>query len=148
MDDIVRQFKGVSDGLRRKVVGSSPTHATSPQMAERGMALTWHDEETNRNSPGYGNMGTSQSMSDDEAQDEDHASAVTNGWHSDNELSSKVYPPRVVKRMDGSRSLDSGKRQQPDEFDKFLASKNSAPSHLFEDPAGMPPEVLQIISLC
>ena len=70
MDDIVHQFKGVSDGLRRKVVASSPTYVTSPQMTEMGMTLTWHDEETNKNSLSNSDMETSCSMSDDEAQDE------------------------------------------------------------------------------
>lgn len=140
MDDIVRQFKGVSDGLRRKVVGPSPTYASSPQMAERGMALTWHEEETNKSSPSCSNIGTSRSMSDDEAQDEDHSSAEISGWHSDNELNSKGFPPRVVKRIDGSRSLDSRKSQQADQLDKFLASKDSVASALFDDPVGMPPE--------
>jgi len=141
MDDIVRQVKGVSDGLRRKVVGPSPTYVTSPQMTERGVTLTWHDEEINKNSLSNSNMETSRSMSDDEAQDELHSSAATSGWHSDNELNSKGFPPRVVKQMDETRSLDSQRSLQPDQLDKFLASKNFVPSELFEDPAGMPPEV-------
>ncbi|XP_020245741.1 uncharacterized protein LOC109823779 isoform X1 [Asparagus officinalis] len=138
MDDIVRQFKGVSDGLRR-VVGSSPTREPS-QMADGGMTLPWHDEETNKNFSSYSNMETSHSMSDDDAQDEDHSSAGISGWHSDNELNSKSFPPRVVKQMEESRSLDSHRSQQPDQLDKFLASKSSVTRGLLEDPAGMPPE--------
>ncbi|XP_008784121.2 uncharacterized protein LOC103703152 isoform X2 [Phoenix dactylifera] len=141
VDDIVRQFKGVSDGLRR-VVGSSPSHATSPPRAEKNMALPWNEEVTNKLYPGYSNVDTSQSLSDDEAHDEDRSSAVNNGWHSDNELNSKVFPPRVVKRIEESSNLDSQRSQRSDKFDRLAlnASKTSVASELFEDPVGMPPE--------
>ncbi|KAJ6835206.1 uncharacterized protein M6B38_122795 [Iris pallida] len=145
MDDIVRQFKGVSDGLMRKVSSPSPTHLNSLSLSERKLGLTWNEEESNRQSPSCSNMETSRSMSDDEVHDEDHSSALTSGWHSDNELNAKGFPPRIVKRIDESRSLDSQRNQRPDQddrigLDKFLTSNNSVPSDLFEDPPGMPPE--------
>ncbi|XP_010912391.1 uncharacterized protein [Elaeis guineensis] len=141
VDDIVRQFKGVSDGLRR-VVGSSPSHATSAPGAEKSMALPWTEEVTNKLYPGYSNIDTSHSLSDDEPHDEDRSSAVNNGWHSDNELNSKGFPPRVVKRIEESSNLDSQRSQHSDKFDRLVlnASKTSVASEIFEDPVGMPPE--------
>ncbi|KAG1369765.1 hypothetical protein COCNU_15G001310 [Cocos nucifera] len=141
VDDIVRQFRGVSDGLRR-VVGSSSSHAISPLRAERSMALAWNEEEINKFSPSYSNMDTSQSLSDDEAHDEEQSSAVHNGWHSDNELNSKGFPPRVVKRTEESSNLDSQRSQHSNKFDRLALndSKTSVASDIFEDPLAMPPE--------
>ncbi|XP_019708437.1 uncharacterized protein [Elaeis guineensis] len=141
VDDIVRQFRGVSDGLRR-VVGSSSSHAISPLRAEKSMALTWNEEEINKLSPSYSNMDTSHSLSDDEAHDEEQSSAVNNGWHSDNELNSKGFPPRVVKCTEESSNLDSQRSQQSNKFDRLALndSKTSVASDILEDPLAMPPE--------
>ncbi|KAJ6852881.1 uncharacterized protein M6B38_252795 [Iris pallida] len=141
MDDIVRQFKGVSGGLLRKVSNPSPTHLNSSSVAEKTLALTWNEDESNRQSPSHSNMETACSMSDDEVHDEE----LTSGWHSDNELNAKGFPRRVVKQIDESRSLDSQRSHRPDQYDrtgldKFLTAKSSVPSDLFEDPPGMPPE--------
>ncbi|XP_008799721.1 uncharacterized protein LOC103714296 isoform X2 [Phoenix dactylifera] len=141
VDDMVRQFRGVSDGLRR-VVGSSSSHASSPLRAEESMALACIEEETNKLSPSYSNMDTSHSLSDDEAHDEDQSSAVNNGWHSDNELNSKGFPPCVVKRIEESSNLDSQRSQHSDKFHRLALndSKTLVASDIFEDPLAMPPE--------
>ncbi|KAJ0973341.1 hypothetical protein J5N97_021300 [Dioscorea zingiberensis] len=144
MDDIVRQFKGVSDGLRRRVVGSPSSNMISPSIAEKSLTLSWNEDETKRHSPSNSNVGTSRSLSDDEAQDEGLPSAI-NGWHSDNELNSKSFPPRVVKQVEKSVSLGLQRKHQSDKFDnvaldKVSSSKSSAVSDLLDDLGGIPPE--------
>lgn len=139
VDDIVRQFKGVSGGLRRKVVSPSPENPLPPQISEKRGALICHDDETNKISPSYSNMESSRSISGDEVADEDQSSsAAISGWHSDNELNSKDFRPHS-KKMDDSKSMDSQRSQPLDNFDKVLSSKSSKDSNQFEDPEGMPP---------
>ena len=93
VDDIVRQFKGVSDGLMRKVVGSSsPPHEGSSASTTRNWS--WSTDETNRIVPSQ-NTGENELSSDNEESEkngnfgDEDAMAQTNGWHSDNETSSE-----------------------------------------------------------
>ncbi|XP_073013591.1 uncharacterized protein [Typha latifolia] len=141
MDDIVRQFKGVSDGLKRKVVGSSPSQLSSSPSVEKSLALSWNEEDLNKHSPVFSNIETSRSLSDDESHYEDRPLAVNNGWHSDNELNSKEFPPRIVKRIEESSSLESQRSQQLDKFDRTNLDAPKAFLSLGsnEDPTGMPP---------
>uniref|UniRef100_A0A1D1XTZ4 Sorting nexin-16 n=2 Tax=Anthurium amnicola TaxID=1678845 RepID=A0A1D1XTZ4_9ARAE len=155
MDDIVRQFKGVSDGLRRKVVGSpssSLPHEVSPPKAERATALPLNDN-IDRPSSSYSNLEhsysshleMSHSLSDDEVQDEEASSALLNGWHSDNELNAKGFPPRVVKRTEESGNFISQRDQQSGKFvrvalDKSLATNSLVLSDLLVDQNSVPPE--------
>ncbi|OAY79943.1 hypothetical protein ACMD2_23123, partial [Ananas comosus] len=142
MDDIVRQFKGVSDGLKRKVVNSSPSYyvASSP-LGEKSMALSWNGEDTNKHNRVFSNVKTSHSLSDDESHYEGKPLAVNDGWHSDNELNSKEFPPRVVKRIEET-CLESQRNQQLDKLDRISFDGPSAllSPDLFQDPVGMPPE--------
>ncbi|CAL9121183.1 unnamed protein product [Musa acuminata var. zebrina] len=142
MDDIVRQFKGVSDGLMRKVVGTSPSYVTSLPVADKGLSLSWNQEEISKQIPRFSSMETSHSFSEDEEHDDDQSTSVNNGWHSDNELNSKSFPPRVVKHIKEYTGLESQQSQESDKFDRIGsdASKNSVASVFFEDPVGMPPE--------
>ncbi|KAF6160585.1 hypothetical protein GIB67_019525 [Kingdonia uniflora] len=126
MDDILRQFKGVSDGLMRKVVGSSSLPCEPSSMMGRN--LSWNGDELSKHSSSYNDMETSNSLSDNEEADIDgggHESegkdpgVPVNGWHSDNELNSKNFPPRVIKRDDVNSPGTSG---------------------FMKDPVGMPPE--------
>ncbi|KAH7671308.1 sorting nexin-13 protein [Dioscorea alata] len=144
MDDIVRQFKGVSDGLRRRVVGSPISNITSSPIAEKTLTLSWNEEDIKGRSPSNSNVGTSHSLSDDEVPNEGLPSAIT-GWHSDNELKSKSFPPRIVKQGEKSVNLGLQRGHQSDKFDsvalnKFLSTKSSEVSDLFDDLDGIPPE--------
>ena len=149
MDDIVRQFKGVSDGLKRKVVGpSSPPDEALSSVASRN--LSWSSEEVSKHASRQDTAETTNSFSDNEEGNNDgscgleevESSAHANGWHSDNELSSKGYPPQVIKQP---MKLDSEKKHE------FMAKSNTVqggfPATKFplsdhlEDPVGMPPEV-------
>ncbi|KAM7474944.1 hypothetical protein LguiB_022187 [Lonicera macranthoides] len=140
VDDIVRQFKGVSDGLMRKVVGSSPLSSESASLVS-GRNLDWKTDELHKllrqNTSESANSNT-----DNEEGDKDGATGYKDigscsGWHSDNELNSKGFPPRVVKReKDGSRmrfrSLSLGR-------DPVVVNPPVTSDHL-EDPIGAPPE--------
>lgn len=63
MDDIVRQFKGVSDGLKR-AVGTS-------QLAENRMSLSWNQEEIDNHNLHHRNLGRAHSLSDGDSNYED-----------------------------------------------------------------------------
>ncbi|KAI8554392.1 hypothetical protein RHMOL_Rhmol05G0095100 [Rhododendron molle] len=116
VDDIVRQLKGVSDGLMRKVAGSSSSpHEASPETSGRN--LSWNADEISRYLSWQTTTESAKSISDEEGDkdgtrghEEVGSSVQANGWHSDNELSSKSFPPRVVKRGDEFRSLNSEKK--------------------------------------
>ncbi|KAG9440770.1 hypothetical protein H6P81_020935 [Aristolochia fimbriata] len=144
MDDIVRQFKGVSDGLLRKVSGSSSLSCSNSPVAETNLALTWHEEETNKKSLSYTNVERSDSLSDNEGVKDGSRDGLTNGWHSDNELNSKGFPPRVVKRVEESTGLSSERSQQSQSFEDINVGGSqpyfSVSSELLEDPIAVPPE--------
>ncbi|KAF8410591.1 hypothetical protein HHK36_003123 [Tetracentron sinense] len=152
VDDIVRQFKGVSDGLMRKVVGSSSSaYEASPLFP--GRHLSWNGDEINNLGSSQYSIETSNSFSDNEdgkdgspGREEIGSSAQVNGWHSDNELNSKDFPPRVVKRVENSRGLDSKRNPnlevKPERIGAggYPAASSLVTSDLLEDPVGMPPE--------
>jgi sorting nexin-13 len=154
VDDIVRQFKGVSDGLMRKVVGPLPTYEASSSTSTRN--LSWNVDEINKHLSSNNIMGTANSFSDYEEgdKDENHGheevnSRNANGWHSDNELNSKSFPPRVVKHGEDPRNLGSEKRhdlvvKSGIHQGGFPAANLPLFSDHLEDPVGMPPEVSRV----
>ncbi|KNA18603.1 hypothetical protein SOVF_069330 [Spinacia oleracea] len=148
VDDIVRQFKGVSDGLVRKVVGSS-----SSQFEELTSVPTRNLSLNERDLIMHGSLDasieTANTFSDNEEGDKDGSldnealdSGVDgSGWHSDNELNSKSFPPRVVKRT-GDTLHSHGETMRP-----FVMKSNSVGvtrlpdmRHPIDDPVGVPPE--------
>ncbi|XP_068654387.1 uncharacterized protein [Aristolochia californica] len=144
MDDIVRQFKGVSDGLLRKVSGSSSLTYTTCPVADSNLALTWHEEETSKRSLSYTNVERSESLSDNEGvKDGDH-DGLMNGWHSDNELNSKAFPPRVIKRLEEPIGVSSERSQQSQAFEDINVGGSqlyfSVSTGILEDPIAVPPE--------
>ena len=122
VDDIVRQFKGVSNGLMRKVVGSPTSEASS---LFPGWNLSGNADETDVLAFRQNTAESTNSFSDNEE------GTLENGWHSDNELNYKGYPPRVVH----TRTLGLEKKAD-------LVGKGG----FLEDPIGMPPEVLLMSS--
>ncbi|XP_068321922.1 uncharacterized protein [Pyrus communis] len=116
VDDIVRQFKGVSDGLMRKVVGSPTSEASS---LFPGWNLSENADETGVLAFSQNTAESTNSFSDNEE------GTLEIGWHSDNELNYKGYPPRVVH----TRTLGLEKKAD-------LVGKGG----FLEDPIGMPPE--------
>ncbi|RAL49379.1 hypothetical protein DM860_012812 [Cuscuta australis] len=102
MDDIVRQFKGVSDGLVRKVSSTpssyEPVAASLSGSSQR--ETPWSGDEVGKLAL---TQSTSESANSYNSDDDigtkigTESSPLVNGWHSDNELNSKEFPPRVVK---------------------------------------------------
>uniref|UniRef100_A0A7N0VHE0 Uncharacterized protein n=1 Tax=Kalanchoe fedtschenkoi TaxID=63787 RepID=A0A7N0VHE0_KALFE len=130
MDDIVRQFKGASDGLMSKIAGSPQPSHQSPSVPGRN--LSWHSE-LDKHVTKHDLAGSTNSFSDNEEDDhvahdhgEEESTSHANGWHSDNELNSKSFPPRVVRRYEHERP------------ERSLAISFSADSRQCEDPHGMP----------
>ncbi|XP_037497636.1 uncharacterized protein LOC105634251 isoform X2 [Jatropha curcas] len=153
VDDIVRQFKGVSDGLMRKVVGSPSTLGEiNPSIYSRN--LSWHAEEMNKHVSRQDTSETvnsllsnEESLKQESHRQEDGSSEQSSSWHSDNELDSKGFPPGVVKRDQESRTLASKKKQSPEANTEWINQAGfaipnpaAAASSPMEDPVGMPPE--------
>ncbi|KAH8498393.1 hypothetical protein H0E87_017338 [Populus deltoides] len=153
VDDIVRQFKGVSDGFMRKVVGStSPFDETDSSIYSRN--LSWHSDDVNKHVLRQDTLEPVNSFSDTE---ESHiqenqeqkgvgSTAQANGWHSDNELNAKGFPPRVIKQGDELRTLGLEKKHVLEEKSKrinhggFSVENSAVVSSHMDDPVGMPPE--------
>ncbi|KAL3538916.1 hypothetical protein ACH5RR_002282 [Cinchona calisaya] len=152
VDDIVRQFKGVSDGLMKKVVGS-PSSSLDLASSVPSRDLSWNSDDMAKLPLIQSASDSVNSFSDNEKVDKDgpvqeeaESSEQANGWHSDNELNSKGFPPRVVKRDDDFGNLDSEVKNFT-ELPSKQYSLGKAPdlslalstNHL-EDPAEVPPE--------
>ncbi|CAN1278335.1 Sorting nexin-16 [Linum perenne] len=153
VDDIVRQFKGASGGLMRKVVGSRSLIGDTSSLNYSG-DFTWNGDETSKPVSRQDTMGTENSSSDNEEghqqenfdQEDVGPSAQASGWHSYKEVGSRTFPRRVIKRDEMSKSLnlkkndgyltksDGSNRGQP------LAPSSTISSTRLEDPVGMPPE--------
>ncbi|CAN1133556.1 Sorting nexin-16 [Linum perenne] len=153
VDDIVRQFKGASGGLMRKVVGSRSLIGNTSSLNYSG-DFTWNGDETSKPVSRQDTMGTENSSSDNEEghqqenfdQEDVGPSAQASGWHSYKEVGSRTFPRRVIKRDEMSKSLnlkkndgyltksDGSNRGQP------LAPSSTISSTRLEDPVGMPPE--------
>ncbi|XVF01184.1 hypothetical protein REPUB_Repub04eG0066600 [Reevesia pubescens] len=150
VDDIVRQFRGKSDGLMHKVVGSSSLH-NDASSSVTGRTLSWNADEMAKDISRESNLETVNSTSDNEEDDKDGSHGREDdisrghGWHSDNELKSKSLPPRVIERGRQSGNLVSekhnlGVKSELVGQDGVPSVKFSATSSHLEDPVGMPPE--------
>ena len=144
VDDIVRQFKG---GFSRKVVGSSPSNYENlTSMPTTNLSLSESDLQSSLDA----SIETANNLSDNEEGDKDErcgpeaadADVKENGWHSDNELKSKSFPPRVVKKT-GDTLNSHFETMQP--FMKSnmvgVASLPDMP-HPTDDSVRVPPEVI------
>ncbi|XP_010999721.1 PREDICTED: uncharacterized protein LOC105107475 isoform X2 [Populus euphratica] len=153
VDDIVRQFKGVSDGFMRKVVGStSPFDETDSSIYSRN--VSWHSDDVNKHVLRQDTLEPANSFSDteesyiQESQEQKGVGyiAQANGWHSDNELNAKGFPPRVIKQGDESQTLGLEKKHVLEEKSKqinhggFSVENSAVVSSHMDDPVGMPPE--------
>lgn len=139
MDDIVRQFKGVSDGLKRAV--ATPSSATA-QFADNKMCLSWNQEETDNQNLHHRNLERSHSLSDGDSNGEDLTSSVNSGCHSDNEVNNKGHTSNDTKNIDTYSSLDAQVSEQIGKPARaYSDSSNMSSMNTFDDPTGIPPEV-------
>ena len=152
VDDIVRQFRGVSDGLMRKVVGSSSPMNEGSSTYTMG-SLPWNADEMDKSISRQSNAESVLSSDNEESQknsnfgheDINREVAQDNGWHSDNELISKDYLSRVTNHTEESGNLDLDRKH---EMVVEARVGNDVPTTNFtlihdnlEDPVGVPPEV-------
>ncbi|KAF8664772.1 hypothetical protein HU200_054494 [Digitaria exilis] len=138
MDDIVRQFKGVSDGLKRAV--GTPSSATA-QFADNRMSLSWNQEETDNHSLHHRNLERAHSLSDGDSNCEDLTSSVNSGCHSDNEVNNKGHTSNDTKNIDTYSSLDAQVSEQIGKPARaYSDSSNMSSMNTFDDPTGIPPE--------
>ncbi|CAN4112292.1 unnamed protein product [Withania somnifera] len=154
VDDIVRQFKGVSDGLMRKVVGSPSSSSYEPTTSTSDRHLSWNAEGINKLALTKSTSESVNSFSDNDdghkygthGQEEVGPSLEANGWHSDTELNSKGFPPRVVKHDDeltsSATDLKNGSGLQRESFSSggFPETSLAVVPSQQEDPVGVPPE--------
>ncbi|XP_073312431.1 uncharacterized protein [Primulina huaijiensis] len=152
VDDIVRQFKGVSDGLMRKVVGSpSSFHEPSSSVTSRNLSL--NTDDLNKLAMRERTSESINSFSDNEEGDnanqrrrELESIAQANGWHSDNESNSQGFPPRVVKLSEEISLLNfeeiHGVKMKPATSceSKYRESSLALMSVPLDDPTAVPPE--------
>ncbi|KAG8088982.1 hypothetical protein GUJ93_ZPchr0011g27810 [Zizania palustris] len=140
MDDIVRQFKGVSDGLKR-AVGTSPSSAPSSQLADNRMSLSWNQEEIDNSNLHHRNPAGAHSLSDGDSNYEDPPSSVNSASHSDNELNNSGYGSNDIKLNEAYSGVDAQASQQTKKPTRANSdSSNMSSLNSFEDPAGIPPE--------
>ncbi|KAF0915898.1 hypothetical protein E2562_000542 [Oryza meyeriana var. granulata] len=139
MDDIVRQFKGVSDGLKR-AVGTSPS-STPSQLTENRMSLSWDQEEIDNHNLHHRNLAGAHSLSDGDSKYEDPPSSVNSASHSDNELNNSGYGSNDIKLNEAYSGFDVQANQQTEKPTRaYSDSSNMSSLNTFEDPAGIPPE--------
>ncbi|KZV16343.1 hypothetical protein F511_25964 [Dorcoceras hygrometricum] len=151
VDDIVRQFKGVSDGLLRKVVGSPSSFHESSSLTSRN--LSWNTDDLNKLIMRESTSESINSFSDNEEgdkanheQQELKSTAQANGWHSDNEVNSRGFPPRVIKHGEVA-SLSNFKeihvlKMKPATSceSRYQESSLALMSASLDDPTVVPPE--------
>ncbi|XP_073123578.1 uncharacterized protein [Henckelia pumila] len=148
VDDIVRQFKGVSDGLMKKVVGSPSSFHETSSVTSRN--LSWNADDLNKLARRESTSESINSFSDNEegynanqGQRELESSAQANGWHSDNELNSQGFPPRVVKSGEEVNFDETrGVKMKPATSceSKYQESSLALMSFPLDDPTAVPPE--------
>ncbi|XP_050364407.1 uncharacterized protein LOC126783064 [Argentina anserina] len=144
VDDIVRQFKGVSDGLMRAVAGPSIYEGSA---SVPGLNLTWNAEGTSEAVTRQSTGETLNSFSDDEPAEKDESCSPVevkfnvqdSEWHSDNELDFKGHP-RQIKHSRGLDKKDTVVVKFGDGNYIYPGGNGPVTSNLLEDPIGMPPE--------
>ncbi|KAK8493721.1 hypothetical protein V6N12_046858 [Hibiscus sabdariffa] len=152
VDDAIHQFRGVSDGLKHKVVGlSSPRSEASSPVTDK--MLSWNADEIAKDISRQCNLETVQSASDNEDGDkdgehdyeDDRSYSQGHDSYLDNELNSKSLQPLVVERGRPSINLIFekhylGGKLEPVGQGGSPKLRISAISSHMEDPVGMPPE--------
>ncbi|KAG6421505.1 hypothetical protein SASPL_118059 [Salvia splendens] len=104
VDDILRQFKGVSDGLMMKVSGS-PSSLAGEGSSVTSKNLLYNADDMNKLAIRPSMSESTNSFSDNEESEKDlnlgdrdvEAASRNRGWHSDHESTSEGLPQKVVK---------------------------------------------------
>ncbi|KAK7310377.1 hypothetical protein RJT34_07853 [Clitoria ternatea] len=149
VDDIVRQFKGVSDGLMRKVVGSSSPTYEGPSTPT-GRNTSWNVDEMDKGTPRQNAAESVLSSDNEEGEKEisighENIDRVVedNECHSDNDMSSKDYSQRVINPGNESSNFDPDRKHDEEmepKVGKDVPTTNCTLVPDMEDPVGVPPE--------
>ncbi|RDX98964.1 Sorting nexin-16, partial [Mucuna pruriens] len=151
VDDIVRQFKGVSDGLIRKVVGSPPPN-TEGSSTSTSWNMSSNVDEMDKSISRQNAAESAVSSDNEEGEKEvnlgheniDKEVVEDNESHSDNELSSKDYSQLVTNHGSEPSNLDLDRKhdaavEAKDGKDVSATNYTPVPDNL-EDLDGVPPE--------
>ncbi|KAG2377215.1 uncharacterized protein HKW66_Vig0251990 [Vigna angularis] len=157
VDDIVRQFKGVSDGLIRKVVGSSsPTTEVSSTSTNQNMS--WSMDEMDKSVPRQTTAESVLSSDNEEGEKEVNfghenidKEAEDNESNSDNEFSLKEDSQLLTNHGNECTNLDLDRKhdvamEAKVGKDVSATTFNPIPDNM-EDPVGVPPEVCSQLDL-
>ncbi|PIN01094.1 hypothetical protein CDL12_26398 [Handroanthus impetiginosus] len=151
VDDIVRQFKGVSDGLLWKV--GAPASSFDQASSVTGRNLSWNADDVTKLTMRQSAPESVNSFSDNDEGDKDvihgeqevEAVIQSNGWHSDYEPNSKGFPHGVVKH-DENVNLDSEEihnlrlKSESSSVSRYPESSLALTSVPQEDATRVPPE--------
>ncbi|WJX10454.1 hypothetical protein P8452_01175 [Trifolium repens] len=149
VDDIVRQFKGVSDDLKRKIVT-----VASPTAEASSTSFPWNMDEMDRSIPRKSAIESALSSDNEEGEKEanngheniDREMAEDHACHSDNEPSSKDYSQGVTNHGNESSNLDLDRKHDAAIEAKVgkdvpVPATNGTLSHDNpDDPIQVPPE--------
>jgi len=146
VDDIVRQFKGVSDGLRRKV-GGSPSLINEGPSTSTTLYLPWNADELDKSTT---QQSATTSVLSSDTEDGDRNSNLGHDNYDreevqDNALILKGYPSLVTDYTDESSNLAIDRQRDLSEEARISNGVPTTNSILtrdnMEDPVGVPPEV-------
>ncbi|MED6192844.1 hypothetical protein PIB30_013733 [Stylosanthes scabra] len=146
VDDIMRQFKGVSSGFMQKVVGSSCLPADT--CASWNSSPSWNTNVENDSGITRQISAESAASSDNEEGDKetnfDGEIAEDIRWRSDNDSSSKGCSPQVIHHSKESNILDPDRKNDStmeSRIGKDLPPTNMTLAHdNLEDRVRVPPE--------
>lgn len=159
MDDILRQFKGVSDGLLMKVAGS-PSSLAGEGSSVTSKNLLYNADDMNKLAIMPSMSESTNSFSDNDESEKDlnlgdrdvEATSRNRGWHSDHESTSEGLPQKVVKHDAGVSNFNSDeirnvRLKSESNSDRYLESRLVVTSIPQDALTAVPPEVLPI-SFC
>ncbi|KAH9311250.1 hypothetical protein KI387_026285, partial [Taxus chinensis] len=145
MVDIVRQFKGVSSGLRHSIVGTSSAE-------NHLMDFPWKSETADMKDTNCDRTNRSRYLSDEEelvrkGGHETHFLARTDGWLSDSELHEEYFTSQS-NAIPGGNSADSiverirqsQKSLEAIGLDDYYNAESLTGSDMIDDAVGVPPE--------
>ncbi|CAK8571207.1 unnamed protein product [Lathyrus sativus] len=147
VDDIVRQFKGVSDDLKRKVVTTS-----SPTVEGSSTSFTLNMDEMESSIPRKSGVDSVLCSDNEEGEKElnhgreniDREVGEDSAWHSDNELSSKDNSQGVTNHGNGPGNMDLDRKHDVVNEAKVGKDVPTTNGNLVhdnpDDPIGVPPE--------
>ncbi|KAI5397041.1 hypothetical protein KIW84_063024 [Lathyrus oleraceus] len=147
VDDIVRQFKGVSDDLKQKAVTAS-----SPTADDSSTSFTWNMDEMESSIPRKSGADSVLCSDNEEGDKElnhgreniDREVGEDSAGHSDNELSSKDYSQGATNHGNGPGNLDLDRKHDVVNETKVGKDVPTTNGNLIhenpDDPIGVPPE--------